>query len=93
MPDAGMKKLGDRAIEMLFLGLTPGVKGYRLWNPRTSQVTYSVNPVFLDRSGFDRHNQGGLVTHENPSPNEYADVQIDSNSDSDDQGEVDTMYE
>ncbi|CAD6232026.1 unnamed protein product [Miscanthus lutarioriparius] len=47
------KKLEPRAIKRLFLGYGSGVKGYKLWNPKTKKTFMSRNVVFNESVVFN----------------------------------------
>ena len=46
MHDPGNGKLGARAFKGILLGFTDGVKGYRIWNPKTKKVINSRHVTF-----------------------------------------------
>ena len=43
-------KLDPRAKKALFLGITSGIKGYRLWCPETKKIIFSRDVIFDESS-------------------------------------------
>ncbi|KAG8479623.1 hypothetical protein CXB51_029456 [Gossypium anomalum] len=59
-------KLDPRAKKALFLGITDGVKGYRLWCPDTRKIVFSRD-VELEKVNDDPANIGGTNDEEVPT--------------------------
>ena len=53
MPDEKRKKLDDRGVKCVFLGVSAESKAYRLYNPVTKQIIISRDVVFDEENVWD----------------------------------------
>lgn len=86
VPDQGRKKLDDKSITCVLIGVSKESKGYRLYNPATEKVVTSRDVVFEEDKGWNWESSAGdgngekLVWEECESdtePNEEELVQVE----------------
>jgi hypothetical protein len=58
-----------KAKRCIFIGYKDGVKGYKLWNPETKKVVYSLDVVFSEMKDVVKHEV--LASKEEPEKIEF----------------------
>ena len=48
VPKENRSKMDKKAEKCIFIGYKDGLKGYKLWNPKTKKVVYSQDLVFRE---------------------------------------------
>jgi hypothetical protein len=48
VPKENSSKMDKKAEKCIFIGYKDGLKGYKLWNPKTNKVVYSRDVVFRE---------------------------------------------
>jgi hypothetical protein len=48
VPKKNMSKLDKKAKKCIFIGYKDGLKGYKIWNPKTKKLVYSRDVVFIE---------------------------------------------
>jgi hypothetical protein len=48
VPKENMSKLDKNSEKCIFIGYRDGMKGYKIWNPKTKKVVYSRDVVFRE---------------------------------------------
>jgi hypothetical protein len=71
------EKLETRAIKCLFLGYSSGVKGYKLWNPKTGKTFMSRSVVFNESVMFNDSLSSDHVPESSEKELQYINVQVE----------------
>lgn len=62
--DSGhLKKLYDRSVKLVHLGIEPGTKAYRLYNPSNRQITVSRDVIFKEKECWNWKGAETKETH------------------------------
>jgi hypothetical protein len=55
VPKENKSKLDKKVEKCIFIGYKDGVKGYKLWNPKTKKTVYSRDAVFREVKDVSKH--------------------------------------
>jgi hypothetical protein len=69
VPKENMSKLDKKVEKCIFIGYKDGLKGYKIWNPKTKKVVYSRDVVFREMK--DVVKQEVLPSKEEPEKIEF----------------------
>eukprot|EP00268_Persea_americana_P068892 TRINITY_DN9688_c0_g1_i1.p1 TRINITY_DN9688_c0_g1~~TRINITY_DN9688_c0_g1_i1.p1 ORF type:complete len:612 (-),score=107.26 TRINITY_DN9688_c0_g1_i1:387-2222(-) len=76
VPDEKRKKLDDRGVKCVFLGVSAESKAYRLYNPVTKQIIISRDVVFDEENVWDWNDKETQQIPENFDNEEQQQLQI-----------------
>jgi len=55
IPKEKMSKLDNKVVKCIFIGYKDGIKGYKIWNPKTKSIAYSRDVVFRELKSDPRN--------------------------------------
>ncbi|KAJ8624212.1 hypothetical protein MRB53_032742 [Persea americana] len=76
VPDEKRKKLDDRGVKCVFLGVSAESKAYRLYNPVTKQIIISRDVIFYEENVWDWNDKETQQIPENFDNEEQQQLQI-----------------
>ena len=63
VPDVKRKKLDDKGVKCIFLGISEHSKAYKLLNPITKKIVISRDVVFVEDSTWNWSDKGANQQH------------------------------